>query len=135
MLNAEDGLGERHPLLPWRRPPRWVNDPTWVFPALVVIGLWGIGNAVIINLAGLQGVPTELYDAARVDGAGFWRQLRHVTLPLISPVILYGLTLWTVGVFQYFLVPLVINNGDRRPAARRTSSTSTSTRPSGPSGT
>jgi len=95
--------------------PDWLNDPTWIYPALVLIGLWGIGSAVIINIAGLQNVPTELYDAARVDGAGYWGQLRHVTLPLMSPVIFYSLTLGTVGVLQYFLVPLVLNNGSGRP--------------------
>ena len=96
--------------------PDWLNDPTWIYPALVVIGLWGIGSAIIINVAGLQNVPTELYDAARVDGAGFWGQLRHVTLPLMSPVIFYSITLGVVGVLQYFLVPLVLNSGNGRPA-------------------
>jgi multiple sugar transport system permease protein len=95
--------------------PDWLNDPAWIYQALVLIGLWGIGSAIIINLAGLQNVPTELYDAARVDGAGFWGQLRHVTLPLMSPVIFYSITLGTVGVLQYFLVPLVLNQGSGRP--------------------
>jgi ABC-type sugar transport system permease subunit len=95
--------------------PDWLNDPAWIYQALVLIGLWGIGSAIIINLAGLQNVPTELYDAARVDGAGWWGQLRHVTLPLMSPVIFYSITLGTVGVLQYFLVPLVLNNGSGRP--------------------
>jgi ABC-type sugar transport system permease subunit len=95
--------------------PNWLNDPSWVYPALVMVGLWGIGSAVIINLAGMQNVPTELYDAARVDGAGWWGQLRNVTLPLMSPVIFYSITLGTVGVLQYFLVPLVLYSGDGRP--------------------
>jgi ABC-type sugar transport system permease subunit len=95
--------------------PNWLNDPSWVYPALILVGLWGIGSAVIINLAGLQNVPTELYDAARVDGAGWWGQLRNVTLPLMSPVIFYSITLGTVGVLQYFLVPLVLYQGDGRP--------------------
>ncbi len=51
-------------------PPNWLNDTTWVYPALVIVGIWGIGNAMLINLASLQGVPTELYDAAKIDGAG-----------------------------------------------------------------
>jgi multiple sugar transport system permease protein len=97
-------------------PPTWLEDPTWVYPALVLVGIWGIGNAIIINLAGLRGVPTELYDAARVDGAGWWGKIRHVTLPMISPVIFYNLTLSIVGLFQYFLVPLVLNDGTGRPA-------------------
>ena len=96
--------------------PDWINNPDWIYPALVLIGIWGIGSAVIINLAGLQNVPSELYDAARVDGAGWWGQLRHVTLPLMSPVIFYSVTLGTIGVLQYFLVPLVLNGGDGRPA-------------------
>jgi ABC-type sugar transport system permease subunit len=96
--------------------PNWLNDPAWVYPALVLIGLWSIGSAIIINLAGLQNVPSELYDSARVDGAGWWGQLRHVTLPLLSPVIFYSLTLGIVGVMQYFLVPLVLNGGSGRPA-------------------
>jgi multiple sugar transport system permease protein len=95
--------------------PNWLNDPAWVYQALVLIGLWGIGSGIIINLAGLQNVPTELYDAARVDGAGWWGQLRHVTLPLMSPVIFYSITLGAVGVLQYFLVPLVLNAGSGRP--------------------
>jgi len=95
--------------------PDWLNDPNWIYQALVLIGLWGIGSAIIINIAGLQNVPTELYEAARVAGAGWWGQLRHVTLPLMSPVIFYSVTLGTVGVLQYFLVPLVINQGTGRP--------------------
>lgn len=94
----------------------WLDDPNWIYPSLVMIGLWGIGSAIIINLAGLQNVPTELYDAARVDGAGWWGQLRNVTLPLMSPVIFYSIVLGTIGVLQYFLVPLVLNTGDGRPA-------------------
>jgi ABC-type sugar transport system permease subunit len=116
MLNAEQGW--LNGMLAWFGidGPDWLNDPSWVYPGLVVIGLWGIGSAIIINLAGLQNVPTELYDAARVDGAGFWGQLRHVTLPMMSPVIFYSLTLGLVGVLQYFLVPLVLNSGSGRPA-------------------
>jgi ABC-type sugar transport system permease subunit len=95
--------------------PNWLNDPTWIYPALVLICLWGIGSAIIINLAGLQNVPSELYDAARVDGAGWWGQLRHVTVPMVSPVIFYSVVLGTVGVLQYFLVPLVLNQGSGRP--------------------
>lgn len=93
----------------------WLDDPNTIYPSLLMIGLWGIGSAIIINLAGLQNVPTELYDAANVDGAGWWGQLRHVTLPLLSPVIFYSITLGVIGVMQYFLVPLVLNSGDGRP--------------------
>ena len=116
MLNAESGwvngflrmIGIAHP-------PNWLNDPGFVYPALVTIGIWGIGAGIIINLAGLQGIPTELYDAANIDGAGWWKTLRHITLPLMSPVIFYTLILGVVEVLQYFLVPLVINNGTGDP--------------------
>jgi multiple sugar transport system permease protein len=82
--------------------PNWFNDPTWAVPGLVIVGLWGIGNAMLIFLAGLQSVPTELYEAARVDGAGAWRQFTAVTLPMISPVFFYNLLLNVIGTAQYF---------------------------------
>jgi multiple sugar transport system permease protein len=63
----------------------------WVYPTYVIMGIWGIGNAMLIMLAGLQGVPTELYDAAKVDGANGWQTFWKVTFPMISPVIFYNL--------------------------------------------
>ena len=94
-------------------PPSWLNDTTWIHPALVIMGLWGIGAGIIVNTAGLQGIPTELYDAAKIDGAGWWAQLRYVTLPMMSPVTFYILILGVVEVMQYFLVPLVDQQRDR----------------------
>jgi ABC-type sugar transport system permease subunit len=108
-------LNEGLRALGWANPPDWLNDATWIYPGLVLVGVWGIGGAVIINLAGLQNVPTELYDAAKIDGAGSWGQMRHVTLPLMSPVIFYSLTLGLVEVMQYFLVPFVLKNGTGEP--------------------
>jgi multiple sugar transport system permease protein len=95
--------------------PQWANDVNWVYPTYVIMGIWGIGNAMLIMLAGLQGVPTELYDAAKVDGASTWATFWNITFPMISPVIFYNLVLNIVGLFQYFLVPLVVNNGTGRP--------------------
>lgn len=95
--------------------PQWANDINWVYPSYVIMGIWGIGNAMLIMLAGLQGVPTELYDAAKVDGASGFSSFWNVTFPMISPVIFYNLVLSVVGLFQYFLVPLVVNNGTGRP--------------------
>lgn len=95
--------------------PQWANDTTWVYPTYVIMGIWGVGNAMLIMLAGLQGVPTELYDAAKVDGANGWATFWNITFPMISPVIFYNLTLNIIGLFQYFLVPLVVNNGTGRP--------------------
>jgi ABC-type sugar transport system permease subunit len=95
--------------------PLWTNDINWVYPAYVIMGIWGIGNAMMTMLAGLQGVPTELYDAAKVDGAGALTTFRNVTFPMISPVIFFNLVLSIVGLFQYFLVPLVVNGGTGFP--------------------
>lgn len=116
MLNYETGwINEGLRFLGVKNPPYWINDINWIYPALVIMGLWGIGSAMLINLASLQGIPTELYDAAKVDGAGWWASLFNVTLPMMSPVIFYSLVLGVVGVFQYFLVPLVLNQGTGAP--------------------
>jgi ABC-type sugar transport system permease subunit len=97
-------------------PPSWLFDAGWIYPALVLIGIWGIGAGIIINLAGLRGIPTELYEAAKIDGAGAWASLRNVTIPMMSPIIFYTLILGVVDVLQYFLVPLVLKNGTGEPA-------------------
>jgi ABC-type sugar transport system permease subunit len=95
--------------------PNWLQSPTWVGPALALMGLWGIGNMMLIFLAGLQSVPTELYDAARVDGAGRWASFRHVTLPMITPVLFYNLIIALIATFQYFTQAYVISNGRGDP--------------------
>ena len=95
--------------------PLWTNDPGLIYPALVLMGIWGIGSAIVIYLSGLGGVPTELYEAAMVDGAGWWASLRHITLPMITPVIFYNLILGVAGSLQYFLVPQVLNGGNGNP--------------------
>jgi multiple sugar transport system permease protein len=95
--------------------PSWLTDETWVHPALTLLGLWGIGNMMLIFLAGLQSVPTELYEAARVDGAGRWAQFRHVTLPMISTVLFYNLVISLIGTFQYFTQAYVATNGRGDP--------------------
>jgi ABC-type sugar transport system permease subunit len=116
MLNLETGwVNEFLRLLGVKDPPNWLQDTSLIYPSLAFIGLWGIGAGVIVNLAGLKGIPTELYDAARIDGAGFWASLRNVTLPMMSPVIFYSLILGIVDVLQYFLVPLVLYNGTGEP--------------------
>ena len=95
--------------------PNWLQSTTWVGPALVLMGLWGIGNMMLIFLAGLQGVPTELYDAAKVDGANSWGSFRNVTLPLISPVLFYNLIISLIATFQYFTQAFIISNGRGDP--------------------
>jgi multiple sugar transport system permease protein len=95
--------------------PDWTNSDVWIYPALSIMGLWGIGNFMLINLAGLQGVPSELYEAARIDGAGFWTTLRRITIPLISPILLYNLVICLIGTFQYFTQIYTLSNGNGDP--------------------
>jgi multiple sugar transport system permease protein len=78
-------------------PPAWLGDPAWAKPALVLMSLWGVGNSVIIYLAGLQDVPRELLESAELDGAGAIRRFWHVTLPLISPVIYFNVVMGIIG--------------------------------------
>ena len=95
--------------------PDWINSETWIYPTLSIIGLWAIGNFFIINIAGLQSVPTELYEAARIDGAGAWKSFRNITIPLMSPVLLYNLVIVLIGTFQYFTQAYVMTNGRGDP--------------------
>jgi len=95
--------------------PNWLNSAIWVGPALALMGLWGIGNMMLIFLAGLQSVPTELYDAAKVDGAGSWARFRNITVPMISPVLFYNLIIALIATFQYFTQAYVISNGRGDP--------------------
>jgi multiple sugar transport system permease protein len=94
---------------------RWLADPRLVYYAYTMFGLWGVGNAMIIFLAGLQGVPTEFYEAAEMDGANWFQRLFGITLPLITPVIFYQLVLGVIGTLQYFLAPFVLNSGTGFP--------------------
>ena len=98
--------------------PRWLSDPNWAVPALNLLSLWAVGNAMIILLAGLQGVPTELLEAATVDGANGVQRFFRITIPMISPVIFYNITLGVIGAFQYFVAALLIGgrNGDPQGA-------------------
>jgi multiple sugar transport system permease protein len=94
---------------------RWMADTRLVYYSYTMLGLWGVGNAMIIFLAGLQGVPTEFYEAAEIDGANWFKRLFKITLPLLTPVIFYQLVLGVIGSLQYFLAPWVIRRGDGFP--------------------
>jgi len=118
VLNSENGWLNMALLnmgVPKASLPGWANDINWVYPAYVLFGIWGIGNAMLTMLAGLQAVPTELYDAARVDGAGAIATFLNITFPMISPIVFFNLVLSVVGLFQYFLVPLAFNQGTGAP--------------------
>jgi multiple sugar transport system permease protein len=95
--------------------PDWLNQSQWVIPALSLIATWSVGNAMIIMLAGLQNVPSELYDAAKVDGANALYRFFKITLPMISPVIFYNLVLATIAAFQYFLTAYVLYQNTAGP--------------------
>lgn len=88
--------------------PGWLASPDWSKPALILMGLWGAGGSMVIYLAGLQDVPDALYEAASLDGAGKLAQFRHVTLPMLSPVILFNLIMGLIAGFQYFTQVYVI---------------------------
>jgi multiple sugar transport system permease protein len=91
--------------------PNWLGDPLWSKPALVVVGIWGVGNSMLIYLASLQDVPQALVEAADLDGASFWQKTRNVTLPMISPVILFNLIMGIIGTLSVFAVPYVMFPG------------------------
>jgi multiple sugar transport system permease protein len=97
---------------------RWLANPNLIYFTLTFIGLWAVGNTMMITLAGLQSVPTEMYEAAEIDGASWFRRLISITLPMISPVIFYNLVLGAIGLMQYFLVPFVLNGGSGFPDGR-----------------
>lgn len=91
--------------------PAWLLDANWALPALIITSLWGIGGTTLIFLAGLQGIPQELYEAAEIDGAGAWSRFRSVTLPLISNVTFFNLVLGIIGALQVFTDAFVITRG------------------------
>jgi multiple sugar transport system permease protein len=93
----------------------WVNDPRWALETLMLLAVWQFGAPMVIFLAGLKQVPTELYEAASVDGAGAWRKFRNVTLPILSPVIFFNLVLETINGFQGFTSAFVLSNGTGGP--------------------
>ncbi len=93
-------------------PIDWLGDPDWAMPAIVIFAVWkNFGYNMIILLAGLQTIPDELYEAARIDGAGPWAQFRHVTLPALAPVMLVVSILTMAGYFQLFAEPYVMTQG------------------------
>ncbi len=95
--------------------PEWLSLPGWAMAALVLVSLWGLGSAVVIYLAGLQEIPEELYEAAMLDGASATRRFWHVTLPGLSPVILFNVIIALIGTWQIFALPYVLMRGEPGP--------------------
>lgn len=93
-------------------PVDWLGDPLWAMPTIILLAVWkNFGFNMVILLAGLQAIPAELYEAARIDGASWWRQLVHVTLPMLGPTLLMVGILTTAGYFQLFAEPYVMTQG------------------------
>ncbi|MFT4256620.1 MAG: sugar ABC transporter permease [Pseudoxanthomonas sp.] len=94
-------------------PVDWLGDPHWAMPTIIGFAAWkNFGYNMVILLAGLQAIPRELYEAARIDGAGRWRQFRHITLPMLGPVLLLVSVITVSGYFQLFAEPYVMTRGD-----------------------
>jgi multiple sugar transport system permease protein len=87
--------------------PGWFNDPAWSKPALTLLALWGIGDLMVIFMAALLDVPTQQYEAAELDGAGSWQRFRFITLPNISPIVLFAVVTGIIQTMQYYTQPLV----------------------------
>ncbi len=95
--------------------PGWMADENWSKPALILMSFWSVGGPMVIFLAGLADVPQTLYEVADIDGAGPFRKFRNVTLPMITPVILFNLVIGLINSFQYFTQVYVMTNGKGEP--------------------
>ena len=96
--------------------PLWLGHSRWALPSLILMSLWTVGGPMLIYLAGLQGIPTDLYEAAEVDGAGAWAKFRAITIPLMTPVIFFNLVMNMIFAFQVFAQPFIMTGGGPRYA-------------------
>lgn len=111
LFNPQVGLVNYSLSLLGIKGPLWLASQDWAKPALILKSLWGIGANMIIILAGLQGVPQSLYEAARIDGANWWSEFRNVTVPMISPVLFFVVVISTINSFQILTDVLVMTQG------------------------
>lgn len=99
--------------------PAWLASETWALPALIIMGWWTrIGTQMVIYLAGIKGIPKVLYEAAEIDGAGAWAKFRNVTVPMLSPTILFNVIIELIAAFQIVDPPLVLTDGGPNNATR-----------------
>lgn len=108
ILNPQYGIMNYFLSLVGLRSPAWFGDPSWSKPALILMGLWGVGGSMVLYLAALQGVPHELYEAATLDGANWLKRTLRITIPLVSPVTLFILITSVIGVFQVFTQAYIV---------------------------
>jgi len=91
--------------------PNWLGDGNWALPSLILMNVWAVGGGMVIYLAGLQSIPTDVYEAAEVDGAGWLPRLRHITIPLVTPVLFFQLVIGIIQALQVFTQPYVMTQG------------------------
>ena len=115
ILNPQVGMVNQILDLVGIKGPAWLSDPTWTPWSLVFMSVWGAGGSMVIYLAGLKDIPTYLYEAATLDGAGPIQKLKAVTLPMLSPVIFFNLVMGIIGTFQYFTQAFMISKGQGGP--------------------
>jgi len=111
LLNSQWGLINTLLKLIGIKGPGWLTSEQWAKPGLVLMSLWGVGSWIIIYLAGLQGVPEQLYEAAEVDGATKLQRFFHITIPLMTPTIFFTLVTGLIGAFQVFTQAYIMTNG------------------------
>jgi multiple sugar transport system permease protein len=111
LLNPDVGLVNQALALVGIEGPRWLLDPDWSLPALILMSFWGWGRSMVIFLSGLIGIPDEVYEAAAIDGAGGWARFWRITLPLVSPILFFNLILSVISTFQTFTNAFVATNG------------------------
>jgi multiple sugar transport system permease protein len=93
------------------KPVPWLADPRTALPSIILMSVWGVGQTVVIILAAMQDVPTAIYEAADIDGASTWQKIRHITVPLTSPVIYFNAIIGVINALQVFAQPYIMTNG------------------------
>ncbi len=118
VLDPDQGLVNEWLLRIGVEGPAWIRSTTWVLPSFVLMSLWGVGAQMLVFLAALQALDPALDEAARMDGAGAWGRFRHVTLPGLTPVVLFNLVIGLIGAFQLFAQPYIMTQGGPADASR-----------------
>ena len=115
LLNTRYGFINQFLVAVGLDPVRWLSRPEWIKPSLIIMSLWGFGAQMVIFLAGLQGIPQELYEAVAIDGGNGWHRLRHITIPLMTPTIFFNLIIGIIASFQVFTQVFVLIDSDGGP--------------------
>lgn len=111
LLNPRAGLVNEGLRILGIEGPKWLYSEQWAVPGFVLMGLWGAGGNMLLYLAGLQGIPTALYEAAKIDGANAWHRFWHVTIPMLTPTIFFNLIMNIIGSFQVFTASYIMTEG------------------------